>query len=291
MRQVLLCRAPGAAVFFALTLAGCAGSQGSSESAKTACERALHSLATPDGCDAYVAAALQSKDKDEIFDAYTYRALLREFREDLPGALADADQAIAAKPGEAFGHRRRASIVGESGEYKQALQSFVAVAPINPTHGFDENLAMLEYVTGNRAGSILLFQSAAADYAENDRDPNMAAVLRFNGAIIESELRGGDLAPIAALDVSARTDTMLPLLKQHRLGEMSDADLIARVEKMTGSAAKENVCDGYFSVGHRNAVAGNAAAARQALQVAVERCSVVTFEHHAAKAWLKQLGA
>ena len=83
---------------------------------------------------------------------------------------------------------------------------------------------------------------------------------------------------------------MLPLLKRHRLGEITDAELIATVDKMTGSAAKENACNGYFSVGHRNAIAGNAAEARQAFQVAAERCNVVDFEYHAAKAWLKQLG-
>ena len=283
-------RALSAAVISALTIAGCAGSQGALQSTEQTCYQALHSLTRADGCDAYVAAALQSGNKDEIFDAYTRRALLREFREDLPGALADADQAIAAKPGETVGHRRRAAILGESGEYRQALQSFAIFATMNPTHGFDENLAMLEYVAGDRAKSVQLFQSAAVDYEENDADKNMAATHRFTAAIIESELKGGDLAPIAAQDVAARTDTMLPLLKQHRLGEIGDAELVARAEKMTGPAAKENVCQGYFSVGHRNAVAGNAAAARQALQVAVERCGAVTFEHHAAKAWLKPLG-
>jgi tetratricopeptide (TPR) repeat protein len=284
-----LCRAFGAVVLLVLA-AGCAGPQDSLHAAKQACRQALDRLTEADGCDAYVASAVQSKDKEEIFDAYTYRALLREFREDLPGALADADQAILTLPNEPFGHRRRAALLGESGEYVEALELFARYPSSGSPNGFEENIAMLEYVAGNRAKSVPLFQSAAVDYAENDRDQNMAAIHRFTAAIIESELKGGDLAPIAAQDVSARTNTMLPLLKRHRLGEMSDTDLIARVDKMTGPAARENICDGYFSVGHRNAIAGDAAAARQAFQLAVERCSVVTFEHHAARAWLKQLG-
>jgi tetratricopeptide (TPR) repeat protein len=287
---ISLGRALSAAVVSALAVAGCAGPQDAVQSAKHACERALHSLASAEGCDAYVSEALQSKNKAEIFGAYSRRALLREFRGDLPGALADADQVIAANPEETFAHRRRAAILGESGEYQQALQSFAMFATIDPTHSFDENLAMLEYVAGDRAKSVPLFQSSAVDYEENDADKNMAANHRFTAAIIESELTGGDLAPIAAQDVSARTDTILPLLKQHRLGEVTDTELIARIEKITGPVAKDNVCQGYFSVGHRNAVAGNSSAARQAFQTAVEHCNVVTFEHHAAKAWLRQLG-
>ncbi len=282
------CPALGAAVILVLA-AGCAGPQSSLKSAKQACDGALDRLTRADGCDAYVAAALQSNNKDEIFDAYTNRALLREFREDLPGALADADQAIATLPHEPFGHRRRATLLGESGEYAAALELFAKFPSASP-NGFEENVAMLEYVAGDRAKSISLFEAAAVDYAVNDHDENMAAIHRFTAAIIESELKGGDLAPIAAQDVSARTNTMLPLLKQHRLGEMTDAELIGRVETMTGSAARENLCDGYFSVGHRNAVAGNSAAAREAFAVAVSRCSVVTFEHHAAKAWLNTSG-
>jgi tetratricopeptide (TPR) repeat protein len=238
----------------------------------------------------YVAAALQSQSENEIFGAYSRRALLREFRGDLPAALADTDQALAIFPNDPFSLRRRAALLGESGEYAQALKLFAKVPSLESPNGFEENIAMLEYVAGDRAKSVSLFQAAAVDYVENDHDENMAAIHRFTAATIESELKHGDLAPIAAQDVSARTNTMLPLLKRHRLGEMTDAELIDRVDKMTGPAARDNACDGYFSVGHRNAVARNAAEARQAFQVAVERCRVVNFEHHAAKAWLKQLG-
>jgi len=290
MAQTSLFRAFGAAVFLALAVAGCASPQGSLDSAKRACDQNLKRLKDK-SCDAYVAAALQSKDNNEIVQAYSYRALLREFRGDLPGALADTDQALAILPGDSFNNWRRAALVGESGEYVQALELFAKAPPSGSPNGFEENMAMNEYVAGDRAKVPQLFQTAAVDYAENDHDPDMAAVHRFTAAIIESELKGGDLAPIAAQDVSARTNTMLPLLKQHRLGEMTDAELIARVDKMTGPAAASNVCDGYFSVGHRNAVEGNVAAARQAFQIAVERCQVVAFEHHAAKAWLKQLGS
>lgn len=278
-----------ATVFFVSVISGCAGPQGSLESAKQACDRGLDRL-EDNSCNAYVAAALQSKNKDEMSEAYTRRALLREFREDLPGALADTDQALAIFPHDPFSLRRRAALLGESGEYARALELFANVPSSNSPNGFEENMAMNEYVAGDRAKSALLFQTAAADYAENDQDPNMAAIHRFTAAIIDSELKGGDLAPIAAQDVSARTNTMLPLLKQHRLGEMTDAELIGRVEKMAGSAASSNVCDGYFSVGHRNAVAGNVVEARHAFQMTVERCQVVAFEYHAAKAWLRQLG-
>lgn len=281
----------GTAFLVVMTIAGCTAPRDTLESAKQSCDRALERLASADRCDAYVAAAVQSKDKNAIFAAYTDRAALREFRGDLPGALADADRAVEILPDDSFGNRRRATLLGESGEYAEALALFAKFPSSGPPSGFEENMAMLEYVAGDRARSVSLFQSAAIDYAKNDHNENMAAIYRFTAAIIESELKGGDLAPIAAQDVSARTDTMLPLLKRHRLGEISDADLIARVAKTTGPAAIDNICYGYFSVGHRNAVAGNAAAARQAFQVVVERCSVIMFEYHAAKTWLAALGA
>lgn len=283
-------RAFGAAVFFALAVAGCAGPQGSLNAAKQTCDQDLHRLRA-DSCDAYVAAALQSNDKNEINQAYSYRAMLREFRGDLPGALADTDAALALFPDSAFSNRRRATLLGESGEYAQALALFAKIPCSSSPNGLEENMAMNEYVAGDRAKSVGLFRTAADDYAENDHDPDMAAIHRFTAAIVESELKSGDLAPIAAQDVSARTNTMLPLLKQHRLGEMTDAELIARVDKMTGSAARSNACDGYFSIGHRNAIAGNTAEARQAFQKAIERCLVVDFEYHAAKAWLRQFGS
>lgn len=279
-----------AATCLAVFAASCAAVSSQLDQAKTSCDRAVDQLTRVDGCDAYVAAALQSGDKNEIFNAYTYRALLREFREDLPGALADADQAIAALPFEPFGHRRRATLLGESGEYKQALELFAAQNAVFPSVDFDESIAMLEYVAGDRARAVQLFQSAAVDYAEGDHDETTAAIHRFTAAIIESELRGGDPAPIETQNVSAWPNTMLPLLKRHRLGELSDAELLDRVAGMTGGAARENKCDAQFSVGHRNALAGDGAAARKAFQDAVAGCNVVTFEYHAAKAWLRRLG-
>ena len=284
-------RLAGSIALVALGLMGCAGSQGSTSTASVACHRALDRLVDVRGCDRYVAEAVQSSNADTIADAYTLRALLREFMGDLPGALADADQAIAADPGWTNGHRRRAALLGESGEYEQALKLFADFAPMNPTHSFDENQAMLEYVAGDRAKAVPLFRSAAVDYAENDHDETTAAILRFNAAVIESELRKGDLAPIEAQDVSSLTDTMLPLLKQHRMGEVSDAELEALIARMTGPTARENRCDGYFSIGHRNALAGDAAAAKAAFTKAVDGCSAVTFEYHAAKAWLKALAS
>jgi len=283
-------RRQGALVGLLLVLHGCAGSQGSLGGAKEACNKAIDRLSDPRGCDRYVAAAIASKNADKIFDAYYYRAILREFMDDLPGALADMDQAIAAQPSLTFGHLRRAALLGESGRYAEARQQFAHHRISDPTPAFDETSAMVEYVIGDRRQAAALFQSAARDYEENDHDGNMAAVLRFNAALIESELSNGDPAPIAAQDVSSRTDTMLPLLKRHRLGQMSDAELLARVARMTGGGAEQNRCDAKFSVGHRNALGGDMAAAKKGFQDAAAGCSAVTFEHHAAKAWLKQLG-
>ncbi len=290
MRQSKMMRWAAGMALLALGLTGCAGPQKPPATAKTACDLALNRLVSAQGCDRYVAEAVQTKNTITIAEAYHRRALLREFMQDLPGALADIDQAIAADPGWTFSHRRRATLLGESGEYAQALKLFADMAPMDPTHSFDENLAMLEYVAGDRAKAIPLLRSAADDYAENDHDENTAAILRFDAALIESELRKGDLAPIEAEDVSDRTDTMLPLLKQHRMGTISDAALLDRAQRRTGSAAREDRCDSYFSVGHRNALAGDVAAAKAGFQKAVESCNVVTFEYHAAKAWLKQLG-
>ncbi len=290
MRRSRMTRWAAGMALLALGFTGCTAPQKPPATASAACDLALDRLVSAQGCDRYVAEAVQTKNTTTIAEAYHRRALLREFMGDLPGALADIDKAIAADPGWTFSHRRRATLLGESGEYEQALKLFADMAPMSPTHSFDENLAMLEYVAGDRAKAVPLFRSAADDYAENDHDENTAAILRFNAALIESELRQRDLALIEAEDVSGRTDTMLPLLKQHRMGAISDAELLARAQRMTGSAARENRCDSYFSVGHRNALAGDAAAAKAGFQKAVAECNVVTFEYHAAKAWLKQLG-
>ena len=110
---------------------------------------------------------------------------------------------------------------------------------------------------------------------------------RYQPDLVISDIKMPDMDGIdAATEIYRKSAVPVILVSAYH-----DADLIARIEKMTGPVARENVCDGYFSVGHRNALAGDAATAKQAFQNAVDRCSVVTFEYHAAKAWLKQLGA
>jgi hypothetical protein len=134
MMQTSLCRAFGAAVLFALAVVSCAGPQGSLDSAKRACDQNLKRLEDK-SCDAYVAAALQSKDNNEIVRAYSYRALLREFRGDLPGALADTDQALAILPGDSFNSWRRAALVG-----KRRICPGARAVRKSPTVGFAERL-------------------------------------------------------------------------------------------------------------------------------------------------------
>lgn len=275
-----------------LILAGCAGggSTSSLKSAERSCEAATRNMGDIARCDRFVDAATAAGDQAEIAKAYLFRSFMHEFRDDLPGALADTDRAIAAWPDFTTSKRRRAQLLAESGDYAGARDAFARLEGVDEDPAFDEALALIEYVDGDRAKVAPLFRSAAISYLEEDDNPWMSAFLNFEAAIVESELRNGDLAPIAATAELVKQDKMLTLLWRHRMREISDGELLQAVEAMPKSPFGPWTCWTYFSIGHRSVVEGARDAAVEGFRRTLEDCRQSEFEHHAARTWLKQLG-
>lgn len=207
----------------------------------------------------------------------------------MKAALHDADLAIETQPDLKYGYYWRTVLVGESGEYAAALRKMRKLEYEETHREFHADIAMLEYVTGDRTRSAAFFRSAARYASEVDRNEDSAAYYRFNAAVIESELEGGDPTAIEQSGAD-RSVTVLSRLWRYRVGRMTEADLQALIPEMTGPRTRNSACISYFAIGHKNAVAGNAAAAKPAFETAANRCTVDTFELHAAKKWLKSLG-
>lgn len=279
-----------------VALAGCAGDKKpvttTLKAAQSSCEASLARKSGISRCERYVEIALASGVKSDITQAYLLRSFWREYNGDLPGAIADVDLAISAWPEFTTSKRRRAQLMAEGGDYDGAREAFAKLEGIDPDPAFDETLALIEYVDGSRDKAPPLFRSSASSYRDLDHNPEMAASLAFYAAIVESELHGGDLTPIAALkeDV-ARRNKLLELVWRHRMREFSDAELLQMVKDLGAPITGSLACMPQFSIGHRNIVEGNKAAALEGFRQAAQVCGVYDFEYHAARAWLKQLGA
>src|SRR5689334_1627619 len=269
-----------------LALVGCT-SVAVARSPADACVDAVEGDLDPASCDHYVAAARDAGDKKELFAAYSYRSLLWQTKGDLVAAIRDADLAIEARPEVRYGHYWRAVLVGESGEYQAALTKLRSLESEERYPEFHADIAMLEYMGGDRASAASFFRSASTYASEVDRDEDSAAYYAFNAAIIESELKGGDLAPIQALKAAERSPTVLSRVWTYRVGRMTDAKLQSLIPTMTGPRTRNSPCMCYFAIGHKNALAGNTAEAKAAFEAAASNCTVDSFEHHAAKKWLK----
>jgi hypothetical protein len=280
-----------------IALAGCAGDSKkpattSPEAARNSCEASIARKAPITRCERYVEVAVASGIKSDIAEAYLLRSFWREYNDDLPGAIADVDLAISAWPAFTTSKRRRAQLQAESGDYAAARAAFAELAGIDPDPGFDEQLALIEYVDGSRNKAPPLFRSSATSYRDLDHNPEMGASLDFYAAIVESELHDGDLAPIAALkDEIAQRNKLLELVWRHRMREIDDATLLRMVKDLGAPITGALACMPQFSIGHRNIVEGHKEAALEGFRQAAQACGVYDFEHHAAKAWLKQLGA
>ncbi len=279
----------------AAILAGCAGSGGPSgsalERAERACGRAADVTGDVAACDSYVALAEQTGDYQDRHSAYSSRSIFYEMRGDLDAAIADADRALVAWPTSSYGQGWRAALMLESGEYEAALAKFEALRTINDQPLWYAEMATLEYVVDDRAQAAELFRNAEALLDADTHDLPREAYFKFNAAIIESELRNGDLAPIRALAAEARINAMVDALRKHRLGEMSDAELSAIGTQAVARLGEGADCIIDFAIGHRHAVSGQRDTARAAFLRAAGTCKTRHFEYHATKAWLKQLGA
>jgi tetratricopeptide (TPR) repeat protein len=290
-------RGRGLAVLAAIiALAGCAGetkkTASTLEPAEASCKASIARKGSITRCDRYVEAATATGDKSDIAEAYLLRSFWREYSNDLPGAIADVDLAIAAWPEFTTSKQRRAQLMAEDGDYAGAREAFKRLEGIDDDPAFDETLALIEYVDGARDKAPPLFRTSATSYRDLDYDPEMAAHLDFYAAVVESELNDGSLAPIAALKADiAQRNKLLELVWRHRMREIGDAELLQAVQALGAPVQGALVCMPQFSIGHRNIIEGNRPAALEGFRRAAQECQVYDFEYHAAKAWLKQLGA
>jgi hypothetical protein len=243
----------------------------------------------PTSCDDYVDAAKQAGNNAALFNAYSIRSLLWQARGDLEPAMRDADLAIAADPGEDYGHAWRAVLIGIGGDYQTALAQLAELERKAPQKDFYGDMALFEYVAGDSTKSVALFRAAAAHASAVDESDERAVEYGFQAALIEYEMKGGDLAPLKAFDVPTEGNGMVQFLHDFYVENKPDSNALVFL-RMAEKKKKDAACGVYFAIGHRNAVAGNAAAAKPALETATERCFIGSFEHHAAKKWLKTLG-
>lgn len=246
--------------------------------------------ADPGACDDYVEAAKKAGDQDALFNAYSIRSLLWQVKGDLKLALRDADLAIAANPQEDYGHAWRAVLIGFGGDYQAAREQLTALEGKAPQKAFYRDMAMLEYVAGDLAKAAFYFRAAADYSSEVGDDPELVVENGFWAALIEYEIKGGDLSPLVAFDPPSKGSGMVRFQHEFYVDKKPDSNALVFL-RMAEAKDKEAACGVYFAIGHRNAVSGNAAAAKPALETATTRCSIDSFEYHAAKKWLKQLGA
>ena len=246
--------------------------------------------ADPAACDGYVDAAKQAQDGAELWSAYSFRSLLWQSKGKLDLALRDADLAIELDPDTDYGHAWRATLIGYGGNYQAALLELDALERKAPQRDFYHDMAMFEYLVGSSTNAIELFRAAAAHAAKVDETQDRAIEFGFQAALIEYEMKSGDLAPLKAFDVPGEGSGMVRFLHEFYVDNKPDAYALAFL-KLAKEEGKNVTCGVYFAIGHRYALGGDAAAAKPALETAADRCLVDSFEHHAAKAWLKRLGA
>lgn len=243
----------------------------------------------PGSCDDYVEAAKEAGNNAELFTAYSIRSLLWQAKGDLKLAMRDADLAIAADPQEDYGHSWRAVLTGFGGDYQTALSQLAALERKAPQKDFYGDMALFEYVAGDRAKAVTLFRAAAAHASDVGDDQELIVEDRFWAALIEYEMKGGDLSPLIAFELPSEGSGMVHFQHDFYVGKKPDSNALVFL-RMAEAKNKDAACGVYFAIGHRNAVAGNAAAAKPALETATTRCSIDSFELHAAKKWLKSLG-
>ena len=279
------------AVAFAVVVPGPANSA-SLESAQEDCDAEFDGDlrdADPASCDDYIDAAKEAGDKGQLFVAYSIRSVLWQAKGDLKLALRDADLAIEANPQEDYGQAWRAVLIGFGGDYQAAREQLAALERQAPQKDFYRDMAMFEYVAGNREKAVELFRAASAHASEVGDDPELVLEDRFWAALIEYEMKGGDLSPLIAFDVPSSGNGMVRFQHEFYVDKKPDSNALVFL-RLAEAKDKDAACGVYFAIGHRNAVADNAAAAKPALETAVTRCSIDSFEHHAAKKWLKSLG-
>lgn len=290
MRISSLAGAFGAAILLLLAASDVARAE-SLQSAMDSCLAEFDddlSDADPAACDGYVDAAKQAQDGAELWSAYSFRSLLWQSKGKLDLALRDADLAIELDPDTDFGRAWRATLIGYGGDYQGALAQLMALEQGARQKDFYHDMALFEYLVGNPAKAVEWYRAAAEHAAQVDQTQERAIEFRFQAALIEYEMKGGDLAPLKAFDVPTEGSGMVRFLHEFYVENKPDANALAFL-RLAKEKGKDVTCAVYFAIGHRNAIAGNVTAAKPALETSADHCLVDSFEYHAAKVWLQRL--
>ena len=237
---------------------------------------------------------LQSQERAEYF--YD-RALARQRKGDLNGALEDSAAAIREDPQMVKARALRASIVLARGDAATALGEFDEARkakPSDPGVPFARACALL--LQGRDAEALADLRASLKLNQGLSGDLELEAAAR---ALVWIAERGAGRAGAAAEELRAFQATLKDLGKDPRknhllclplyLGDaLPQADLIRAAEGAVCRPAQAR-CEAWTYIGERKRIDGDKAAARSAFQAALETGARGTFEYDLAQRRLKDL--
>ena len=195
-------------------------------------------------------------------------------------ALADLDKADRLRPGRIDGDLHRIMVLTRAGDYAKALAQ--AKAAVADSIVEDENLLGAEgellYLTGDRQGAVKAYDAA---YKANDK----TVMAKFWSAIIREELHQTAAADLQALLGHPMMSPLGAAIIRMRLHQAGQGPVLSEA-KLSGPTAP---CIAYFNIGHDAWLRGDMAAARAALQQAVDTGRTELREYRAAKLLLTKL--
>jgi tetratricopeptide (TPR) repeat protein len=210
--------------------------------------------------------------------AYDLRAFTKAELFDPAGALGDLDMAVKLMPEEPSFREHRMRALFWVGRYEEALPGLEQLSMRDPSNEvLAEAVATGHYALGDSDAALRIFRTMIGGSANKD-------VPSLRAATIQSELDGADA--FASLDPTTSWLSSIIAYRMSRLDDHAFRSAIASQLPNPQGAA----CLSEFHVGHKAALAKDAATAKATLLKAVENCGFREFEFHAAKKWLKTLG-
>ncbi len=229
-------------------------------------------------CDALVTSQAYDKAREAAALEMRAKAFVDAGRFD--EALADLDKADRLAPDRQDAALHRIMALTLSGDYAKALSK--AKAAVADSIVADENLlgaeAELLYLTGDRDGAVKAYDDA---YKANDQ----SVMSKFWSAIIRQELHQTAIADLRALLTHPMMSPLGAAIIRLRLHETGQ-DPVLKEAQLSGPTAP---CIAYFNIGHDAWLRGDLAAARAALQQAVDTGRAELREYRAAKLLLTKL--